>query len=160
MINRLYFDEALLDSGMCRTKAVIEVDLVNQICDQGDNKPFWLCEGNTNYLKTYIARLSAEQLAEIHKEIVGRIYTTSNGTFFKGSSVLGLYKFKKVTWGVGILHNYFLLIRGEVVGLWNWNTGNREEQVALEMSVSGECNSGLLGWELKSSGLGQRKSDL
>lgn len=59
----------------------------------------------------------AEQLAEVHKEIVGRIYTISNGTFFKGSSVLGLYKFKKVTWGVGILHNYFLLIRGEFVGL-------------------------------------------
>lgn len=67
-------------------------------------------------------------------EIVGRIYTISNGTFFKDRSV------KKVTWGVGFFHDYFLLIRGKVLGLGDWG-----KQVALEKSVSGECNSGLLG---------------
>lgn len=37
--------------------------------------------------------------------------------------------FKKVTWGVGLFQDCFLLISGKVVCLGDWNAGIQEEQV-------------------------------
>lgn len=34
-----------------------------------------------------------------------------------------------MTWGVGLFQDCFLLIRGKVVGLGDWNVGIQEEQV-------------------------------